>query len=409
MPPRTQKERFIALDALRGLAALAVVISHVGDMGGRGGSRLTRVLAEGMAQGRVGVVLFFVISGFCIHLRQAKARVAGTSTTIDFTSFWKQRFTRLYPPYLVAIGLYLAIQTWSGAIVWGGAAAYDLLMHGLMLHNLDARTVYSLDGVFWTLAIEEQLYLAYFLLMPLRDRLGWVRTLALCAAARVAWFGLAFVVGQWGGEFHLVHDAGSPAHWFTWALGAVAVEAALGLIRLPAWASRGWFAGLCFALAAGCDQATGRHLGGGIGWRLTWLVGSPLWGLGFFVLVNRLIQVEAVWRRAGLLPRPVTICAGVGLFSYSLYLTHNLVLKYLGPPLLDRLGLAHDLGGGLLLVAPALGLAWVFFHVCERPFLERAARLRSQVAVGPARPPGRSQWAAAGLPSRRIEPKSVRS
>ncbi len=38
-------------------------------------------------------------------------------------------------------------------------------MHLLMLHNLDPNTCYTINGVFWTLAIEEQLYLAYFLLL----------------------------------------------------------------------------------------------------------------------------------------------------------------------------------------------------------------------------------------------------
>jgi peptidoglycan/LPS O-acetylase OafA/YrhL len=45
---------------------------------------------------------------------------------------------------------------------------YDVVMHLLMLHNFDPHTCYSINGVFWTLAIEEQLYLAYFLLLYLQ-------------------------------------------------------------------------------------------------------------------------------------------------------------------------------------------------------------------------------------------------
>ena len=374
--------RLVTLDALRGLAALAVVLSHVAEPGGTAvvGSALANRVAEVLVRGRVGVVLFFVISGFCIHLRWAKGLAAGRATPIDFASFWKQRFIRLYPPYLVALGLYLVVQTRTGAIAWTGFDIYDLVLHLTMLHNLDARTIFNIDGVFWTLAIEEQLYLAYFLLLPLRNRLGWAKTLAVCAGARVGWFALAFAVGQWGGgDFRLVHDGGSLAHWWSWALGAVCVEAALGLVTLPRWLTDlRWAA--CFG-AAGClcDHATGHHLGGGIGWRLTWLIGSPLWGLGCFILVNRLVQVEAAWREAGAIPRSVTLCAGLGLISYSLYLTHNLILKHAGPPLLGWLGLNNDLAGRCVLVAPALGLAWVFFKVCEQPFLRRASRARGLV------------------------------
>ena len=380
--------RLSSLDALRGLAALAVVLSHVAEPGGSVGSAelrpaAVRWLAEVLAHGRVGVVLFFVISGFCIHLRWARARAEGRDAAVDFASFWRQRFTRLYPPYLVAMAIYLAIETWSGVLIWDLFAGYDLMLHLLMLHNVDARTVFSIVGVFWTLAIEEQLYLAYFLLLPLRSRLGWPRTLAICAGARVAWFALAFAVGQWGGgEFRLSHDSGSLAHWFSWSLGALCVEAMVGLVTLPAWAARGRYAALCFLLAVGCDYATGHHLGGGLGWRLTWLVGSPLWVVGFFVLVNRLVRVEAAWRAAGAIPRPVTLLAGLGLFSYSLYLTHNLVLKHLGPPLLGWLGLSNGLGGRLMLVPLTLALAWAFFRASEQPALNWAARYRS-VDPGP--------------------------
>ena len=373
------RQRLVSLDALRGLAALAVVLSHVAEPGGSAlvGSSVAHRVADVLVQGRVGVVLFFVISGFCIHLRWAKNLATGRETTIGFASFWKQRFIRLYPPYLAALGLYLLVQTWTGAITWTRFDVYDLVMHLSMLHNLDARTVFSIDGVFWTLAIEEQLYLAYFLLLPLRNRLGWPKTLAVCAGARIGWFALAFAVGQWGGgEFRLSHDSGSLAHWWSWALGAVCVEAALGLVTLPGWMADLRYAGLLAAAGWLCDYATGHHLGGGIGWRLTWLIGSPLWGLGGFILVNRLVQIEATCREAGAIPRPVTIFAGLGLFSYSLYLTHNLVIKFAGPPLLAWLGMRNDLAGRFILVAPALVLAWGFFKVCEQPFLNKAARRR---------------------------------
>ena len=378
-----KSRRLVSLDALRGLAALAVVFSHVANPGDSVPvepirSVLGRALAGVMDYGRVGVVLFFVISGFCIHLRWGRALAEGRSTAINFTAFWKQRFIRLYPPYLAALSLYLAIQTWTGAITWTRFDVYDLGMHLAMLHNLDARTVFSINGVFWTLAIEEQLYLAYFLLLALRGRLGWAKTLALCAGARLAWFALAFAVGRWGGDFHLAHDSGSPAHWFSWALGAVCVEAALGLITLPAWTADSRIAVLCCVAAAGCDLATGRHLGGGLGWRLTWLIGSPLWGVGFFVLVNRLVRAEATWQSLGTTPRLVTLWARLGIFSYSLYLTHNLVVQHLGPTALRWLGMANDLENRLLLVVPALALAWIFFLACEQPFLNHAARRKSQ-------------------------------
>ena len=116
---------------------------------------------------------------------------------------------------------------------------YDILMHVLMLHNLDPQTCYSINGVFWTLAIEEQLYLAYFLLLFLRTRWGWGPTLLICALARLAWFyGMHFFWQQTGVGIPVPEAAAS--HWFTWALGAIAVEASFGLVTIPKWCRNIW-------------------------------------------------------------------------------------------------------------------------------------------------------------------------
>src|SRR5262249_1397770 len=147
--------------------------------------------ALAFSYGYIGVYLFFVISGFCIHLRWAKAKAAGQANPqIDFIAFWKRRIRRLYPAYLAALVIYLVVLAYLGKVVLTPFAVYDTVIHLLMLHNLDERTCYSINGVFWTLAIEEQLYLAYFLLLYLRNRLGWLRTLGICLACRVGWFGM---------------------------------------------------------------------------------------------------------------------------------------------------------------------------------------------------------------------------
>ena len=111
--------------------------------------------------GYIGVFLFFVISGFCIHLQWAKSRAAG-KPTIQFGSFWRRRIRRLYPPYLIAFALFMLMAASTTGINVTHFFVYDVVMHLLMLHNLDPQTCYSINGVFWTLAIEEQLYLAYF-------------------------------------------------------------------------------------------------------------------------------------------------------------------------------------------------------------------------------------------------------
>ncbi len=84
-----------------------------------------------------------------------------------------------------------------------------------MLHNLDPRTAYSINGAFWTLAIEEQLYLAYFLLLFLRIRYGWTITLLLCFSRALSGYcepKFGPIVGV-----HIPLTEAAATNWFIWA------------------------------------------------------------------------------------------------------------------------------------------------------------------------------------------------
>src|SRR5690242_5231021 len=102
--PVTTSSRLRSIDALRGFAALAVVMHH---------SMQHAVLATAnpvvlgaaavLRLGYLGVPLFFVISGFCIHMAAASGR------PLRPLDFWKRRLRRLYPPYLASLLFSMAI------------------------------------------------------------------------------------------------------------------------------------------------------------------------------------------------------------------------------------------------------------------------------------------------------------
>jgi peptidoglycan/LPS O-acetylase OafA/YrhL len=170
------------------------------------------------------------------------------------------------------------------------------------------------------------------------------------------------------------------SYWFIWALGALSVEAALGVTKLPAWCYRLRFACVAAVCAMSLDQVlrivdnkTWVHDVG-------WLAMHPAWGLAFFFLVNCSVRAEQRWRLvSSQAPRLITMLAPIGVMSYSLYLTHQLVLMqwyWFGFTEL------HVLSISLLISTPlSVAFAWLFFRVCERPFMVPAGR----VAV-PARP-----------------------
>jgi peptidoglycan/LPS O-acetylase OafA/YrhL len=371
--------RLLSIDALRGIAALGVVLYHaVLQTANAVPTNVLHWPAKAVefvsSFGYIGVFLFFVISGFCIHLQWARAQAEGDGQIPSFTGFWRRRVRRLYPPYLFALCLFLLMMALTVGIDASRFFIYDLGMHLLMLHNLDPQTCYSINGVFWTLAIEEQLYLCYFLLLFLRRKLGWGPTLLVCAAARLIWFGTAHLLWVKTG-FGIPVPEAALSHWFTWALGALAVEAYFGLITLPRWCRNLPLGVLAVIVASAISsylpvipKDTWMH-------NTAWLLMHPLWGFGFFVIVNRVVEWERSRSTAGTanartMSSFVMAASTLGLFSYSLYLTHELVImqswRFVSrlPPMLNTL---------FVTVPLTIVFAWIFFTWCEQPFLRKAA------------------------------------
>jgi peptidoglycan/LPS O-acetylase OafA/YrhL len=367
--------RLKSIDALRGIAALGVVLHHaVSQTGGAVPNNLfqypVKLIQLVSLFGYIGVFLFFVISGFCIHLQWARARAAGQPRKITFVEFWKRRLRRLYPAYLIALALFLGVTALTAGIDVTRFFLYDLVMHLLMLHNLDPHTCYSINGVFWTLAVEEQLYLAYFLLLYLRNRWGWGPTLIICGLARVGWFFFAHYVWLATG-FGLPVPEAAASHWLTWALGAIAVEAAFGLVQLPKWCRSVWLGGLAVVTASVISVTLPLIHKDTFVHDFGWLLMHPMWGLGFFILVNRTVWAETGWLTTLRRPLLVTAFASVGVISYSLYLTHVLVITQSWWFTIQRLPLMLNT---LLIVIPAtIAFAWLFFQFCEKPYMKKEA------------------------------------
>ncbi len=364
----TGSGRLLSIDALRAVAALAVVAFHASTFNERHASAWNGSWIDvACLWGRYGVWLFFVISGFCIHLRWAREYRPGHVPEIDFVAFWKRRFIRLYPPYACAVALFLVCLAIEGKL----PTLWQFGLHVALLNNLDLNpaTVTSINGVFWTLAIEEQLYLAYFLLLMLRVRYGWPTALACCLAARLLWFALAAMLHR---AFHIdiVITYSPAAQWIVWALGALAVEAALGIVTLPSLLQRGWVGtaiiGIAMLTTSGYESASSGVARNGL-----WFISDMLWGLGFFVWINRAAVADRSWNALHKSPAWLTPLAAGGVFSYSTYLTHGFVIEHVWewvrPENLGGLGmLMLQL---IMLIAASLLFARLFFTWCERPFM----------------------------------------
>jgi peptidoglycan/LPS O-acetylase OafA/YrhL len=354
--------RSVAIDLLRGVAVFMVMLAHVpfsrAGFGSGAGQDVfpPAAISSVLAHGHYGVQLFLVISGYCIHTRWA--RTADLGARVDFMAFWRRRLTRLYPPYLlmiiVSVGITLAAaRFFPGSVppISPRQLIVDLIVLLLLLQNLTGASARIGNPPFWSLALEEQLYLLYFPLLAVRRAWGWSAACALAAAVTVTWtIAGGFVPASIRTAWYLT----GPAYWIAWTLGAVAAEAHLGVLKLPRWCS----SFLLFVVVAGAAAFLSGPLQ------------ALLVTLSFFFLVQATIELERKTKLEAAWSVPLV---RLGRFSYSVYLVHDVVfvvakrvLVVLGSPPLVTL---------VLRGAAGVAAGYVLFRLVEEPVLRVAQRI----------------------------------
>ena len=163
------KNRLLELDALRGIAALMVVLFHF--------TMDRPEMYLGFKYGVTGVDFFFIISGFVIFLT--------LSSTKNWKDFVVSRFSRLFPTYW-AVVTFTALMTVVYRLI------HSESMSGLLTQYLGNMTMIqyyfkipNLDEPYWTLLIEMQFYVVMLLVFSLK----WLDKIIYIGLA-----GLAFIL-----------------------------------------------------------------------------------------------------------------------------------------------------------------------------------------------------------------------
>jgi peptidoglycan/LPS O-acetylase OafA/YrhL len=178
----TDAVRMRYIDTLRGVAALLVVWLHASGNFALVNPNATRswlsTIPATFDVGHVGVVVFFLISGFVIPF-SIDAR-----SQAPVRSFLVKRFFRLFPAYWLSVPLAAAATFW----IWKTSfPARELVLNFAMLQDVfDARRA---EGVYWTLPVEIVFYLIVVGLLLSRDLFVPRRVAAMSAA-----LGLAFAI-----------------------------------------------------------------------------------------------------------------------------------------------------------------------------------------------------------------------
>jgi peptidoglycan/LPS O-acetylase OafA/YrhL len=311
-------DRINQIDILRGLAALSVLYSHLWgyaepitarssfwlhDLGWGLAKTIKAVWPQGWTH--PGVLLFIVLSGFCIHLPYAGKNQSWDRESLRY--FFRRRFLRIYPVLCFALifgliatsyassdnpWLCVSLSHWRW---WQSGAQMAGLPGFFPLEEPIGNTILS------TVVSEMGLYAIYPLLLGMTRSLGWgwllaglfPVTLAARALTHFDWFGSWPLISIWG-------------FLFFWWLGALSAE---------------W-------------RARRRELTAKVFW-LTWLLVSAVFILGNTLFFTRIIgplfgplfaSIVALLllhiNYVNIPPRGFSWLEWIGVRSYSLYVCH---------------------------------------------------------------------------------------
>ncbi|MEO7169586.1 MAG: acyltransferase [Sphingomonas sp.] len=360
--------RVHSVDILRALAALAVVLYHARKGFSIGLQQmiatygfpiwrpdiLLSYASSIFAFGWLGVPVFFVLSGYCIHRGYAMKLARAGDTQLAVLSFYKRRFVRIYPVYLGALLLSGMVafltQTDRTFFPWLIDNFPQFLLNLMMGQEL-LTSSFGNNGVFWTLSIEFHLYLFYPVVFLLIRRFGPLHALGVTAAISLA---IACLYCGFNLSRLFIHAKGnSPlflSHLFLWTSGAYLAEIHTGRAQAPKGAMwhLTWMSAL--VIAAILPQPASA----------AW---APMFlAVGGFGLVSFAIPaVQYLCRRDTKNIRALYL---LGVASYSLYATHV--------PVFGVIKLVTDgyQSASVLWVMGCVGIAisfaLIFFQLIER-------------------------------------------
>lgn len=360
MPKR--EERVLSLDGLRGLGALMVFLLHVDIMvkpfGGGGPS---------LFPGTASVMVFFILSGIVLSLVPFKRMGNGG---YDWLGYYPRRVVRLCVPLFAAIALALP----AGYVAWrlgsasrsAHAVAYDAglptVVHDILMQfdvlfnvsddgsNLFGAPLVRVDSPVWSMSWE----LWFSLTLPLA--IWCISRIRRTGLAVVATF-VAVFVSHWTGYFPL-------RFCLMFWLGVMVARRfdKIRTVQIPVPAELA-----LLVVSVGVIELS-----------LVWHPGGLLEALKSTVMNAACLAVVVVSIADGFTRRALSTAPMLflGKVSYSLYLTHAIVIGALAA-LLPRLGIADPLAITAVSLLASMLAAVAFWRIIEVPSMNLSRSLAS--------------------------------
>ena len=254
-----------------------------------------------IGQGYIGVELFLVISGFLIHLIYLR-----NGSQLNLKLFFSKRFWRIYPPYLIILSLFFV-----NKIDLSGQGIKNILSHIFLIHNLNDKTFFSINPSFWSIALECQLYLIYPIYLYIIRCFGNNKSLTLILFINLILSSLAL--------FHKINSLSYGTFvlkfWFVWCSGAYLAQKYYKNERIFKnpfiWCLSFYFMFVLFKLFVYSKYFI--------------LIPVTFFCVAFMETIIHNSHIDKFYISRKLFK----IFSFLGLISYSIYLTHQPLLRYL--------------------------------------------------------------------------------
>ena len=347
-------KRVPALDGLRGVAVLLVVVSH---------SWIGPLFTFWPRMGWTGVELFFVLSGFLITGILLDAREAPGY----FRNFYLRRVLRVFPLYYFVIAGSFLLAAWLPAelapklvIPRGHEWTYWFFLGNFSMARADMFSQFS-PGVTWSLAIEEQYYLLWAPVVLLLRGRALVYACGALYVLAILWRSVLFGTHGW----ILAGLVLLPSQMDGLAVGSLLAVLFRAEGSIPQ--ARRWAPWILAASAAGI-VLNAIHAGAFFGTDArTSIVSLALYPLMYGSLLTLAVALPgSAWAAALRVPLLRTF----GRYSYAIYLLHYAILvatlvveRYL----LKTFQMPGQLAYTALLVSLSLAAGWVSWCLLEQP------------------------------------------
>jgi peptidoglycan/LPS O-acetylase OafA/YrhL len=312
----------------------------------------TDVLGALMRQGRLGVMVFFTLSGFILALPFASNRL-GEGRAVKLSKYFLRRITRIEPPYLISLALVALFAGEIGLWATNRGVLPRFLAGAWYGHAMVFGDSNRLNPPYWTLEIEVQFYVVAPLLATVFLLRSRVSRRFLLAAAGVS---ATLIQAAYGYRLERGHAFGILPSYIQWFL----IGLLIADIFVADWKQR--------------PTTTYRwDIVSVVGWPVFFLMGSRSDLLTYVLIPWMLLPLFVAVFRGTLTSRALANrwVTTIGGMTYSIYLIHTPIIALLVPHtggIFSDVFSTHNALLQVVVLAPiVLTASLVFYLLVERP------------------------------------------